>query len=109
AIDDAIRCDAWPVLGSIKPARARTCDRYANHDGQLVRIDPLIVLDRSLSQGNSVVPVLRKNRESDGSLISGADTFVTAIGAGTTCPDYKPAPFIISSETEGVDMVTVVP
>ena len=35
-------------------------------------------------------------------------TFVTAIGAGTTYPDYKPAPFIISSEVEGVDMVTVV-
>ena len=34
--------------------------------------------------------------------------FVTAIGAGTTYPDYKPAPFIISSERQGVDMVTVV-
>src|SRR5207302_1945310 len=34
--------------------------------------------------------------------------FVTAIGAGTTYPDYKPAPFIVSSEIEGVDMVTVV-
>jgi hypothetical protein len=33
---------------------------------------------------------------------------VTAIGAGTTYPDYKPAPFIISSEVAGVDMVTVV-
>ena len=34
--------------------------------------------------------------------------FVTAIGAGTTYPDYKPAPFMVSSEVEGVDMVTVV-
>ncbi len=40
--------------------------------------------------------------------ISGADTFVTGIGAGTTYPDYKPAPFIVSSEVAGVDMVTVV-
>ena len=39
---------------------------------------------------------------------SGAETFVTAIGAGTTYPDYKPAPFIVSSEVDGVDMVTVV-
>ena len=38
----------------------------------------------------------------------GADTFVTGIGAGTTYPDYKPAPFIVSSEVDGVDMVTVV-
>src|SRR5262249_31708648 len=34
--------------------------------------------------------------------------FVTAIGAGTTYPDYKPAPFIVSQEVEGVDLVTVV-
>ena len=36
------------------------------------------------------------------------NVFVTAIGAGTTYPDYKPAPFIVSSEVDGVDMVTVV-
>src|SRR3546814_1391999 len=41
-------------------------------------------------------------------LVSGARTFVTAIGAGTTYPDYKPAPFIVSSQVDGVDMVTVV-
>ncbi|MEC9230490.1 MAG: 6-hydroxynicotinate reductase, partial [SAR324 cluster bacterium] len=34
--------------------------------------------------------------------------FPTAVGSGTTYPDYKPAPFIIGSEHEGVDMVTVV-
>jgi hypothetical protein len=33
---------------------------------------------------------------------------VTAVGAGTTYPDYKPAPFIVSQEVDGVDMVTVV-
>lgn len=34
--------------------------------------------------------------------------FVTGIGAGTTYPDYKPAPFIVSSQHDDVDMVTVV-
>ena len=106
--DDAIRCDACPVLCYIKPGRTGSCDRYGNHDGQLVRLDPHIVLDRALSRGDSVVPFLGKSPEWDGSLVSGADTFVTAIGAGTTYPDYKPAPFIISSEVAGVDMVTVV-
>ena len=47
-------------------------------------------------------------RDWDGTLVSHGETFVTAIGAGTTYPDYKPAPFIISSQVEGVDMVTVV-
>ena len=106
--DDAIRCDACPVLCYIKPGRAGACDRYANDSGQLVRIDPHVVLDRALSRGHSVVPFLGRDRDWDGSIVSGAETFITAIGAGTTYPDYKPAPFIISAEVQGVDVVTVV-
>jgi len=106
--DDAIRCDACPVLCYIKPGRTGACDRYGNRDGQLVRLDPHVVLDRAKSRGDSVVPFLETEREWDGSIVKGPETFITAIGAGTTYPDYKPAPFIISSEVEGVDMVTVV-
>ncbi len=116
--DDAIRCDACPVLCYIKPGRTGSCDRYGNHEGNLVRLDPHVVLDRALERGESVVPFLERGRDWDGTLIhpsaisqsevSHRETFVTAIGAGTTYPDYKPAPFIISSLVEGVDMVTVV-
>ena len=105
---DTIRCDACPVLCYIKPGRTGACDRYGNQDGQLVRLDPHVVLDRAVSRGDSVVPFLERNRDWDGNIVGGPATFVTAIGAGTTYPDYKPAPFIISSEVEGVDMVTVV-
>src|ERR1700676_2470835 len=106
--DDAIRCDACPLLCYIKPGRTGACDRYANAAGQLVRLDPHVVLERAVSRGDTLVPFLEKSREWDGALLSGEETFVTAIGAGTTYPDYKPAPFIISSEVAGVDMVTVV-
>jgi 6-hydroxynicotinate reductase len=106
--DDAIRCDACPVLCYIKPGRTGACDRYANDNGQLVRIDPHVVLDRAVERGDSVVPFLDRDREWDGSIVAGPENFVTAIGAGTTYPDYKPAPFIISSTVQGVDMVTVV-
>ncbi len=106
--DDAIRCDACPVLCYIKPGRTGSCDRYGNVNGQLVRLDPHVVLDRALERGDSVVPFLQRAREWDGSLVSGEETFVTAVGAGTTYPDYKPAPFIVSSQFEGVDMITVV-
>jgi hypothetical protein len=34
--------------------------------------------------------------------------FLSGVGSGTTYPDYKPAPFIVSSQHQGVDMVTVV-
>ena len=104
---DAIRCDACPVLCYIKPGRTGACDRYGNRDGQLVRLDPHVLLDRALSRGDSVVPFLERESEWNGNIV-GPNNFVTAIGAGTTYPDYKPAPFIISSEVEGVDMVTVV-
>ncbi|PYX37237.1 MAG: 6-hydroxynicotinate reductase [Acidobacteria bacterium] len=106
--DDAIRCDACPVLCYIKPGRLGACDRYGNRDGQLVRVDPHLVLDRALARGSSIVPFLGREQEWDGNIVSSPETFVTAIGAGTTYPDYKPAPFIISSAVEGVDMVTVV-
>lgn len=105
---DAIRCDACPVLCYIKPGRTGSCDRYGNQNGQLVRLDPHVVLDRALSRGDSVVPFLERQKEWDGNVVPQPETFVTAIGAGTTYPDYKPAPFIISSEVQGVDMVTVV-
>src|ERR1700739_1034711 len=105
---DTIRCDACPVLCYIKLGQTGACDRYANFDGQLVRIDPHILLDRAKSQGTPLVPFLEREGEWDGKLLKTKDTFVTAIGAGTTYPDYKPAPFIVSSEVEGVDMVTVV-
>jgi 6-hydroxynicotinate reductase len=104
--DGKVRCDACPVMCYVKPGMTGACDRYANQDGRIVRVDPHLLLDRTIDQGGGVVPF--HGTGWDGQLLSGANTFVTAIGAGTTYPDYKPAPFIVSSEIDGVDMVTVV-
>ena len=106
AADDKIRCDACPVMCYIKPGMAGACDRYANDNGVLVRVDPLVMLERAVSEGGELVQF--GGTGWDGSLVAGSDKFVTAIGAGTTYPDYKPAPFIVSSQVDGVDMVTVV-
>jgi len=102
-----IRCDACPVLCYIAEGRSGACDRYANHGGDLVRLDPLTIIQSTADKGVASVPFL-KGSEWDGDLLQGAKSFVTAIGAGTTYPDYKPAPFIVSQEVAGVDMVTVV-
>src|SRR5450631_1662438 len=107
AVDDKIRCDACPVMCYIKPGAAGACDRYANHNGELVRVDPHIVLERTVSHGGRLVP-FQAGGDWDGKIVHEPGMFVTAIGAGTTYPDYKPAPFIVSSEIDGVDMVTVV-
>ncbi len=103
---DKVRCDACPVMCYIKPGAVGACDRYANKDGEIVRVDPHILLARTVEQGGDVVRF--GGTGWDGQLVSAGNTFVTAIGAGTTYPDYKPAPFIVSSEIDGVDMVTVV-
>ena len=106
--DGIIRCDACPVLCRIRPGRAGACARYANQDGRLIRTDPLVMAERTARDGGAMVPFLEAEEDWDGNPVTGEQVFVTGIGAGTTYPDYKPAPFIVSSEFEGVDTVTVV-
>ena len=105
---DKIRCDACPVLCYIRDGLRGACDRYANVGGNLVRVDPHVLLERAVAGGGPLVPFLDSKADWDGSIVKRPETFVTAIGAGTTYPDYKPAPFIVSAEVDGVDMVTVV-
>src|SRR5258708_22693198 len=100
-----VRCDACPVVCGIRPGRAGACDRYANEDGRVVRGDPLVLLAKpDLAR----VAFVEGSAAWRGEVGKGEDAFVTGIGATTTYPDYKPAPFIVSSEIDGVDMVTVV-
>lgn len=131
-----IRCDACPVLCRIKPGRSGACDRYANEDGKLVRCDAVVLTQRVIEKDGKLVPFVEPavlsttepeqtiaNTESggsqsesateatpewDGSLLRASNTFVTGVGAGTTYPDYKPAPFIVAANHRGVDTVTVV-
>ena len=107
-IPDKIRCDACPVLCFIRDGMRGACDRYANSGGNLVRVDAHVLLERTMQQGGKLVPFLDRAEDWDGRIVNEASTFVTAIGAGTTYPDYKPAPFIVSSEVDGIDMITVV-
>ena len=103
-----VRCDACPVLCRIKPGQAGACDRYANADGMLVRVDPLVVTQRAVADRRPIVSFAERAEDWDGDVLATTEPFVTGIGAGTTYPDYKPAPFIVARESDGVDTVTVV-
>lgn len=105
---DTVVCDACPIRCVIKPGRTGSCDRYGNVDGVLTRLDPLVILQRTHDQGGAVVPFAARDGDWEGELVPTEDLFLTGAGSGTTYPDYKPAPFIVSSTFEGVDMVTVV-
>lgn len=108
--NEKIRCDACPVLCYIAEGRSGACDRYANRNGSLVRLDPLTIIENSGKSGTTTVPFLKHTDGIgwDGDLVQGNRPFLTALGSGTTYPDYKPAPFIVSQSVDGADMVTVV-
>lgn len=103
---DKVRCDACPVMCFVAEGRTGACDRYANIDGKIIRTDPLTVFDKRLEAGGEIKPFVEADW--DAKPFSGDGVFVSAIGAGTTYPDYKPAPFIVSRKIDGVDFVTVV-
>ncbi|WP_088280449.1 6-hydroxynicotinate reductase [Ideonella sp. A 288] len=111
-----IECNACPVLCQISEGKAGACDRYANQAGVLVRLDPVLLVQRTVAAGQGeLVPFVAAADHADAPGAEPASVpvpagglFVTAVGASTTYPDYKPAPFIVSTEVDGVDMVTVV-
>ena len=127
---EKIECNACPVLCQISDGRTGACDRYANRDGNLVRVDPVVLLRRTLGDAKALlVPFAARAdlgaesvaegatdafkgasgaQDWDGDLLLADEVFVTGVGASTTYPDYKPAPFIVSSRAAGVDLVTVV-
>jgi hypothetical protein len=109
---DKIECNACPVLCQISAGKTGACDRYANAAGVLVRVDPVVLLRKALDGGEgALVPfTAREGDPADPSagLLPAEGVFVTGIGSSTTYPDYKPAPFIVASQAEGVDLVTVV-
>jgi 6-hydroxynicotinate reductase len=112
-----VECNACPVLCQISDGKTGACDRYANQAGQLIRVDPVVLLRRTLTQdAPALVPFADGTSETspaidpawNGDLLLADEVFVTGIGSSTTYPDYKPAPFIVASKAAGVDMVTVV-
>ena len=94
--EGGITCPSCPIACSIRPGNTGACQRFVNQDGTLIRNIPLQRYEdvRALV-GEVHEPVIQK-------------PLITGIGAGTTYPDTKPAPFIVRSKSEGIDVVTVV-
>lgn len=105
-----VECNACPVLCQISEGRTGACDRYANIDGKLVRVDPVVLISKRPKGSGELVPFVAQAQQASEDAAPGQadEIFVTGIGASTTYPDYKPAPFIVTSQADGVDMVTVV-
>ena len=92
----AIKCDACPIFCWINPGYTGACHRYRNTDGILTRIVPL----HPFREVKNIVGPEPKDAI--------RRPLITAIGAGTTYPDCKPAPAIVRGRQKNVDVVTVV-
>ena len=88
-----------PRAPSTAPSRignTGACQRFVNWEGELVRNVPLQRYeDVREIVGEDHEEVIRR-------------PLITGIGAGTTYPDTKPAPYIVQSRLKGIDVVTVV-
>ncbi|WP_133646965.1 6-hydroxynicotinate reductase [Paraburkholderia flava] len=102
-----IECNACPVLCQISEGRTGACDRYANADGRLIRVDPVCFVSRG-AVADEAAAIEFDASSATSPAAADASLFVTGVGASSTYPDYKPAPFIVSSRQDNVDMVTVV-
>jgi len=98
------------VLCNISACPSGACHRYANVDGVLTRLDPLVLVQRAVAGEQGLVRLSESvgpggvwanaERADVGKKIGSAqELFVTGIGSASTCQDYKPGPFIVSSTT----------
>jgi NADPH-dependent glutamate synthase beta subunit-like oxidoreductase len=94
-VEGAVRCDSCPVGCQIKEGFTGACQRFINIGGVLELVNPLKFPERESFEE------IKRNF-----LIS--RPLVTAIGAGTTYPDFNPAPIQAERKIDGVDVVTVV-
>ena len=89
-------CEACPIKCQIPDGKMGACWRYHNKDGEVVRSMRLHFEEDVVDiVGPSPDPSIQK-------------PLITAIGAGTTYPDYRPAPFIAQESVDEVDVVTSV-
>ncbi|MDR1044440.1 MAG: 4Fe-4S binding protein [Candidatus Adiutrix sp.] len=93
--DTTAECDHCPIKCRISAGNAGACRRYENRGGAIARIHkPLSWEDVADIVGPGPAEEIRR-------------PVLTAIGAGTTYPDCRPAPAIVCEKRGPVDVVTV--
>ncbi len=94
--EGGVRCTSCPISCCVRIGKTGACQRFVNVGGELVRnISLQSYEDVKEMVGEDHEEVIRR-------------PLITGIGAGTTYPDTKPAPYIVQSRVEGIDVVTVV-
>ena len=87
-----VQCGSCSIQCKVPVGSTGACKRYTNEGGRLVRNRELVV------EGLPQTYVDEKIRK----------PLITAVGAGTNYPCIRPAPHIVKSKRDGVDVVTTV-
>jgi ferredoxin len=94
--EGGVKCLSCPINCTIKVGNTGACQRFINRDGELIRNIPLQRYEEVKEiVGEDYEEAIRR-------------PLITGIGAGTTYPDTRPAPYIVQSRMKGIDVVTVV-
>jgi len=105
--DDTIRCDRLPCPLLHQTRTRRILRPLRQRQRPTSRVDPTSSSTRPIPRYFSS-SVLDHTREWDGNIVPGSESFVTAIGAGTTYrTTTRPVHHLV--QVQGVDMVTVSP
>jgi NAD-dependent dihydropyrimidine dehydrogenase PreA subunit len=88
-------CAACPVMCAIPEGGLGACHRYTNKEGEIKRKARLVTIDEVRQY------LAGPNQAQEEPLITG-------IGSGTTYPDFRPSPVIVTGMKNGLQMVTVV-
>ncbi|MCX5812366.1 MAG: 4Fe-4S binding protein [Proteobacteria bacterium] len=94
--DDKPVCSACPIMCRIPEGAFGACMRYFNEKGAIIRKGRVHTYEEvELLVGSTDDLIINK-------------PLITGIGSGTTYPDFRPSPFIVSGIREGIDIITVV-
>ena len=93
---ERVVCTACPIMCAVPEGFHGACLRYFNEAGRITRKERLHTYEELQGlmrpQGDKAI----------------GTPLITGIGSGTTYPDFKPSPFIVTGVREGIDIVTVV-
>jgi NAD-dependent dihydropyrimidine dehydrogenase PreA subunit len=88
-------CTACPVMCAIPEGGLGACHRYVNAAGEIKRKARLVTVE----EVRQYLTGPNQGQE---------EPLITGIGSGTTYPDFRPSPAIVTGIKNGVQMVTVV-
>ena len=96
AKEDHPKCEACPIMCRIPEGAYGACKRYLNEKGKIIRRGRVYTYEE-------IVKIIKYEKDP---IIE--EPIITGIGVGTTYPDFRPSPLIVSALKDGIEVITAV-